>query len=187
MAGLPVLAREGLSLWTVRMLGRIPGLTNVAAKMEEMLVALRRCVAPWPLFLTIVLSVIAWGAECYGYQLVFKGWATTRSARGCVFLYAFATVAGGAMPGGLGVADGVLAGGAATLIEGISQPVSVAAAILIRVCTLWIGVAIGAVALIKVSSMLGGIALGEDAEEDSARTGPGSKPTAAGCSGAAHS
>ena len=50
------------------------------------------------------------------------------------------------MPGGLGVADGVLAGGAATLIEGISQPVSVAAAILIRVCTLWIGVAIGAVA-----------------------------------------
>ena len=82
-----------------------------------------------------------------------------------MFLYAFATVAGGAMPGGLGVADGVLAGGAAALIEGISQPVSVAAAILIRVCTLWIGVAIGAVALIGVSSMLGGIELGDDAGE----------------------
>ena len=134
--------------------------------MEEMLVALRRCVAPWPLFLTIVLSVIAWGAECYGYQLVFQGLGYDQvSLEVCVFLYAFATVAGGAMPGGLGVADGVLAGGAATLIEGISQPVSVAAAILIRVCTLWIGVAIGAVALIKVSSMLGGIALGEDADE----------------------
>ena len=70
------------------------------------------------------------------------------------------------MPGGLGVADGVLAGGAATLIKGISQPVSVAAAILIRICTLWIGVAIGALALLKVSSMLGGIKLeGEDVEE----------------------
>jgi hypothetical protein len=30
---------------------------------------------------------------------------------------------------------------------------------LIRVCTLWIGVAIGAVALLRVSTMLGGIAL----------------------------
>ena len=98
-----MLAHEGLSLWTVRMLGRIPGLTNVAAKMEEMLVALRRCVAPWPLFLTIVLSVIAWGAECYGYQLVFQGLGYDNvSLEVCVFLYAFATVAGGAMPGGLG-------------------------------------------------------------------------------------
>jgi len=77
----------------------------------------------------------------------------------CVFLYAFATVAGSAMPGGLGVADGVLAGGASTLVAGITQPVSVAAAILIRVCTLWIGVAMGAVALLRVSAMLGGIDL----------------------------
>ena len=167
VAGLMVLAHEGLSLWTVRMLGRIPGLTSVATKMEEMLVALRRCVAPWPLFLTIVLSVVAWGAECYGYQLVFQGLGYDHvSLEVCVFLYAFATVAGGAMPGGLGVADGVLAGGAATLIEGISQPVSVTAAILIRVCTLWIGVAIGAVALIGVSSMLGGITLGDDDGEE---------------------
>lgn len=164
--GLLVLAHEGLSLWTVRTISRIPGLRGMATKMEEMLLALRRCVAPWPLFLTIVLSVVAWGAECYGYQLVFQGLGYPDvSLDVCVFLYAFATVAGGAMPGGLGVADGVLAGGAVTIIEGITQPVSVAAAILIRVCTLWIGVAIGAVALLGVSSMLGGISLGDDTRE----------------------
>ena len=167
VVGLVVLAHEGLSLWTVRTLARIPGLQKVSAKMEEMLVSLRRCVAPWPLVLTIFLSIVAWAAECYGYQLVFHGLGYTDVGLDvCVFLYAFATVAGGAMPGGLGVADGVLAGGAATLIKGISQPVSVAAAILIRICTLWIGVAIGAFALIKVSSMLGGIALATEPNED---------------------
>jgi len=167
VGGLMVLAHEGLSLWTVRAIARIPGLQKVSTKMEEMLLSLRRCVAPWPLLLTIILSVIAWAAECYGYQLVFQGLGYTDvNLDVCVFLYAFATVAGGAMPGGLGVADGVLAGGAAALIEGISQPVSVAAAILIRVCTLWIGVAIGAFALLKVSSMLGGIALESESAEE---------------------
>ena len=142
------------------MLAKVPGLRRVADSMEEMLTSLRRCVAPWPLLLTIVLSIIAWAAECYGYQLVFRGLGYPDVDLGvAVFLYAFATVAGGVMPGGLGVADGVLAGGAVALIPGISQPVSVAAAILIRVCTLWIGVAIGAVALLRVSTMLGGIAL----------------------------
>ncbi len=165
--GLIVLAHEGLSLWTVRSLARIPGLQRISTKMEEMLISLRRCVAPWPLFLTIGLSIIAWAAECYGYQLVFHGLGHTDvNLDVCVFLYAFATVAGGAMPGGLGVADGVLAGGAATLIQGISQPVSVAAAILIRICTLWIGVAIGAFALLKVSAMLGGISLATETAEE---------------------
>jgi uncharacterized protein (TIRG00374 family) len=165
--GLLVLAHEGLSLWSVRMLSKVPGLRGVADSMEEMLISLRRCVAPWPLLLTLVLSIIAWAAECYGYQLVFRGLGYPDVDLGvAVFLYAFATVAGAAMPGGLGVADGVLAGGAVALIPGISQSVSVAAAILIRVCTLWIGVAIGAVALLRVSTMLGGIALERDEAEE---------------------
>lgn len=164
--GLAVLAHEGLSLAAVRLLGRLPGLGNLSEKLTEMLVSLRSCVAPVPLVFTIVLSIIAWGAECWGYQLVFQGLGYPEVGLDvCVFLYAFATVAGGAMPGGLGVADGVLAGGATTIIQGITQPVSVAAAILIRICTLWIGVAIGAVALFRVSSMLGGIDL--DAQDGS--------------------
>jgi uncharacterized protein (TIRG00374 family) len=164
--GLAILAHEGLSLATVRLLGRLPGLGNLSEKLTEMLVSLRSCVAPVPLVFTIVLSIIAWGAECWGYQLVFQGLGYPEVGLDvCVFLYAFATVAGGAMPGGLGVADGVLAGGATTIIQGITQPVSVAAAILIRICTLWIGVAIGAVALFRVSSMLGGIDL--DAQDGS--------------------
>jgi uncharacterized protein (TIRG00374 family) len=156
IAGLLVLSHKGLSMWSIRLLGRMPGLTNLSHKLEEMMVAMRTCVAPAPLALTIIISVVAWGAECLGFLLVFKGFGVDASLDVCVFLYAFATVAGGAMPGGLGVADGALAGGALALISGLTEPVSVAAALLIRICTLWIGVAIGAAALIKVSSMLGG-------------------------------
>lgn len=161
--GLAVLAHEGLSMAAVRLLGRLPGLRRIGDKMEEMLVSLRSCVAPVPLLFTIVLSVIAWGAECWGYQLIFHGLGYTDvSLEVCVFLYAFATVAGSAMPGGLGVADSALTFGATSLIAGITQPVSVAAAILIRICTLWIGVAMGAFALLRVSSMLGGIDLNSE-------------------------
>ena len=70
------------------------------------------------------------------------------------------------MPGGLGVSDGALAGGALVLIPGLEQGVSVAAALLVRTATLWFGVLLGAMALFKVSALLGGsIDLGEDEDE----------------------
>jgi uncharacterized protein (TIRG00374 family) len=160
--GLLVLAHEGLSLACVRLLQRLPRLSGLGEKLEEMLIAMRTCVAPVPLVFTILLSVIAWAAECWGYLLVFQGLGVQDATlEVAVFLYAFATIAGGAMPGGLGVADGALAAGAVQLIPGLAEPTSVAAALLIRICTLWIGVAIGAFALIRVSNMLGGISLDE--------------------------
>jgi len=171
-AGLLVLAHRGLSLALVRFMARLPGLSNLGHKLEEMLVAMRTCVSPVPLAIAIVLSVIAWGAECIGYLLVFQGLGVEASLGACVFLYAFATVAGGAMPGGLGVADGALAAGAITLIPGLTEPFSIAAALLIRICTLWIGVAIGAVALIRVSNMLGGSVALDEADEPSAGGAP---------------
>ena len=69
---------------------------------------------------------------------------------------AFATVAGSAMPGGLGVADGALIGGAKELIVGITVEQAMLASILTRIATMWFGVALGALALLKLSSILGG-------------------------------
>jgi len=184
--GLLLLAHEGLSLWAVRNLCKLPLLSRVGTQLEEMLVAMRTCVAPVPLLLTVLLSVVAWWAECWGLLLVFQGLGVTQATMGlCVFIYAFATLTGGAAPGGLGVSDVLIAvlGAALILCPGMDGdalkdcvhtglPVATAASILIRVCTLWIGVAIGAVALFKVSHMLGGnISLG--AAPDASGTGGG--------------
>jgi glycosyltransferase 2 family protein len=156
VAGLAVLAIEPLSMAILRAIGRLPAVGRVAPKLIEMYRALRTTLAPVPLFVTIVASIVAWGAECIGYQLVFHGLGYEVPLRACVFLYAFATVAGGAMPGGLGVADGALAAGAPALVPGLDHATSVAAALLIRLATLWFGVAIGAFAILRVSSLVGG-------------------------------
>lgn len=154
--GLAVLANARLTMLLLRIAERLPLVGKIAHKLEEMVLAMRLCVAPVPLLATVAASIVAWGAECIGYWMIFRGLGVDASLDVSVFLYAFATVAGGAMPGGLGVADGALAGGAAALIDGLSQADAVTSALLIRTATLWFGVLLGAVALFRVSALLGG-------------------------------
>jgi uncharacterized protein (TIRG00374 family) len=154
VAGLGVLMHRGLSLWILGILGALPGISRIGHKLEEMYLAMRTCVAPVPLALTVLASLLAWGGECLGYMLVFRGFGVNASLDASTFLYAFATVAGGAMPGGLGVADGALVGGALQVVPGVDQATAVAAALLIRVATLWFGVVLGSIALLRAGGML---------------------------------
>ena len=172
-AGLLVLAHEGLSLAILGVLARLPLIGRVGHKLEELYRAMRACLAPVPFVATTLLSVVAWGAECVGYLLCFRGLgALAPTLEASTFLYAFATVAGGAMPGGLGVADGALVGGATTIM-GVSEPVAVAAALLVRVATLWIGVLLGALALLRFEHLLtGGVPDAHISEESSADPDP---------------
>lgn len=156
VAGLGVLSHKGLSLAILGVLRRLPVVHKVGDKLEEMYLAMRTCVAPVPLLLTVAASLVAWGGECVGYMLVFRGFGIDASLEVSTFLYAFATVAGGAMPGGLGVADGALVGGAMELVPGVTEAIAVASALLIRVATLWFGVVIGAVALLRAATLLEG-------------------------------
>jgi uncharacterized protein (TIRG00374 family) len=148
-----VLMHRGLSMAILGVLSRLPGVSRVGDKLTEMYVAMRTCVAPVPLVVTVLASLVAWWGECVGYWLVFDGFGVDASLDACTFLYAFATVAGGAMPGGLGVADGALVGGAMEMLH-VEQPVAVASALLVRVATLWLGVVMGAFALLRVGSLL---------------------------------
>lgn len=151
--GLLILAHEGLSLAILQVLARMPLIGRVGHKLEELYRAMRACLAPVPFVATTLLSVVAWGAECVGYLLCFRGLGEIVPLDQATFLYAFATVAGGAMPGGLGVADGALVGGATTIM-GVTEPVAVAAALLVRVATLWFGVLLGAGALLRFGDLL---------------------------------
>jgi glycosyltransferase 2 family protein len=156
VAGLLVLSSQPLSMAILRGMARLPGVGRIAHKLEEMYLSMRTCVAPLPLVLTVLISVVAWGAECLGLQLVFLGLGVDAGLGVSTFLYAFATVAGGAMPGGLGVADGAIAAGAVALLPGVHQSTAVAAALLIRTATLWVGVGIGAIALLRIGAVLEG-------------------------------
>ena len=156
VVGLGILSSRNLSMSILGLLGRLPLISRVAHKLEEMYTAMRSCVSPASLTWTVFLSFVAWGAECVAYLLVFRGLSVAADLEVSTFLYTFATVAGGAMPGGLGVADGALVGGAMQLIPELGRGQAVAAALLIRGSTLWFGVGLGAIALFRVSTMLGG-------------------------------
>ena len=153
--GLLILSHEGLSIWIINQLGRLPVIKKISDKLMELYRAMRTCLAPISLIWTVALSLIAWSAECVAFQVIFQGMGIDNAGFDvCFFIYAFATVAGSAMPGGLGFTDGALIGGAQELIKGVTFPQATLAAILTRIATMWFGVAVGACALIKISSLL---------------------------------
>jgi uncharacterized protein (TIRG00374 family) len=152
--GLLILAHEGLSLWILKKLGTLPIINKISDKLTELYRAMRTCLAPISLLWTVFLSLIAWAAECVAFQVIFQGMGVHNADFDiCFFVYAFATVAGSAMPGGLGVTDGALIGGAQELIAGISPAQATLAAILTRLATMWFGVALGTIALFRISSL----------------------------------
>jgi uncharacterized protein (TIRG00374 family) len=153
LAGIGVLMHERLSLAILRGAARVGPVRRFAGKLEELYGAMRLCLAPWPLVVTLGMSTVAWGAECWGYQLLWRGFGRDVSLEAASFLYAFATAAGGVSPGGLGVADGMLATLPIELL-GLPSGEVAATSILIRAATLWLGVLLGALALFGVDPLL---------------------------------
>lgn len=142
------------AIGALRALARIPPLARTARHLEDVYEATRTCLEPVPFAVTMAMSLVAWFAECIGYWLIFKGLGVTTTLGAATFLYAFATVFGAPSPGGMGIADAALAEGARELIRDIDAPQALAASILVRLATLWFGVAIGAVALLRMERVI---------------------------------
>ena len=155
-AGLLVLASERLSLGLIGLTAHVPLVSKLRPRLEEMYRAMRTCLAPVPLVLTVALSIVAWGAECVGYLLVLRGFGVESADLSVsTFLYAFSSIAGAPSPGGLGVADTALQEGALRLISGITRPEAVGSALICRLATLWLGVAMGGLVLLRYGAALG--------------------------------
>lgn len=166
VAGMLVLASERLSLALIGLTAHVPLVRRLRGRFEEMYRAMRTCLAPVPLVLTVVISVLAWGAECLGYLLVLRGFGVHQADLSvATFIYAFSSIAGAPSPGGLGVADTALQEGAIRLVAGITRPAAVGSALLCRLATLWLGVAMGGLVLLRYGAALRG-------EEAGARANP---------------
>jgi glycosyltransferase 2 family protein len=152
--GVAALSIRPLVLGVLRRLEGLPVVGRWASRLEEMYEATYLCLRPAPLAATMGMSLVAWFAECVGYWLVFRGLNVAATLDVSTFLYAFATVFGAPTPGGLGFADAALAEGAMGLVDGIAKPQALAAAILVRIATLWFGVALGAVALLRMEQVI---------------------------------
>lgn len=153
--GAVALAYDPLTRATLRGIARLPLGDRIAPKLEELVDALRTCLGPLPLVGTILLSLVAWWAECVGYWLVLQGLGVTSATlEASTFLYAFATVFGAPSPGGVGMADVALIEATSAVVPGITDAQAVVAGLLIRFATLWFGVLVGAVALLRLDAII---------------------------------
>ncbi|MBI3978595.1 MAG: flippase-like domain-containing protein [Chloroflexi bacterium] len=110
------------------------------------------------LLLAIGLGLVSWSGECVAFYLVLVGLGVEPSSMlllQATFVLATTTLAGAVflLPGGLGVAEGGITALLQMLLA-LSPDRAVAAALIIRFCTLWFGVAVGIVCLTIFSRRL---------------------------------
>lgn len=147
---LAFLASRRLSLGFIRLFERLPRVGRFAVKLEELYESVSRLIRPWPLLWTTLLSAVAWFCECVGFWIVVNALPGVSVGIGqSAFIYAFATLFGAVtmLPGGLFATEGSLVG----LLERVFKLVPDRAAattvtLIIRFCTLWFAVLVGAVA-----------------------------------------
>lgn len=110
------------------------------------------------LAVAVGLGLVSWFGECLAFFFVLVGLGLAGSPLLLIqssFILASSTIAGAAFltPGGLGVAEGGIVGLGQFLL-GMTRSDAGAAAILIRLGTLWFGVGLGAIALVVTTRRL---------------------------------
>lgn len=150
VAGTAVLASPRFSAPIFGMLRKIERLKSLVDRLEEMAESMAALLKPRPLAVSMVLSVVSWGAECVGLYLILYGLgADTATVQLATFIYAATTLLGAVsmIPGGLGVTEASMVS-AILLFGALEQESSaVAATLLTRIATLWFAVGLGFIAL----------------------------------------
>ena len=153
LAALIVLQSRVLTQGALSILGRLPIGARVAPKIEELLSAARSLLGVRPLVVGLRLATVAWFCECLGYYWAFDAFPDSPGLElpVAVFSYSFSTVVGVVSPGGIGPTDIGLIELACQFTEGLSErrDLAAAASFVVRLCTLWFAVLLGAVALMR--------------------------------------
>ncbi|MFC4440084.1 MULTISPECIES: lysylphosphatidylglycerol synthase transmembrane domain-containing protein [Natrialbaceae] len=98
---------------------------------------------PRPLGAAVGISLVAWGLEGLALWLVLDGFATGRSILLALFVFGLGSIIGAVslLPGGLAATEASMVG--MLVIFGYSRTVAVSSTLVIRIGTLWYGVALG--------------------------------------------
>jgi uncharacterized protein (TIRG00374 family) len=148
-----VVATEKLAHGVITLVGAMPVVGKLAPKLREFYAATRELVAPAPLILATLLSLVAWMSECLSFWIVLRGFpGVVASIKLCTFIYATMTIAGALsfLPGGLGVQEIGMVKLLMAQARGVTEATAAAATFVTRVCTLWFAVVVGALALFYV-------------------------------------
>jgi uncharacterized membrane protein YbhN (UPF0104 family) len=123
---------------------RLPLLKRLQA-IEEAVQSAAMLFTPRNLLLAVGVGLVSWGGECLAFAVVLAGLGAPLSVTSlmqAMLILPVSTLAGALLflPGGLGVAEGSITGLTQLLVGLVRGPAAIAA-LLIRLGTLWFGVA----------------------------------------------
>ncbi len=152
--GFLLLAWSRAAKWLIRLLSLVPwlgGKAHLLADVHDHLLTLQR---PRLLASSLLLSVLAWGAEGIGFGIVARSYDPATSWMSGVFTYSASTFVGAAsmIPGGLLASEGALA--MLLGFQGMEPAAAASATLVIRAATLWFAVLLGLGALPMALRML---------------------------------
>lgn len=143
LAGVAVLQWRSGVHWLLERLRAVPLLRSRVDDVASAYEGASDLFQPVPLAVALVPSLVGWGLEGVALWLVLEGIAPPASLLPALFVFGLGSVVGAVsmLPGGLGAAEASLVGG--LLLFGYSQTAAVSATLVLRVGTLWYGVALG--------------------------------------------
>ncbi len=144
IVGIGVIASRTASMKIIRFSERISFVAKWIKPIEIAYESSHTMLTGRTLLISTLSGLLAWFSECIGFSLVLDGLGVHLKLLSAAFIYAFSTVLGAIsfLPGGLGATETSLAG--LLLLAKIPKGASVAATFIIRACTLWFAVIIGA-------------------------------------------
>jgi uncharacterized protein (TIRG00374 family) len=145
--GLVLLVWSRAAEWFVKLVSRLPWLGRRSQLLADIYEDLRFIQKPPVLVVSLLLSVLAWGAEGVGFGIVARAYDPATTWTGGIFTYSASTFVGAAsmIPGGLLASEGALA--MLLGIQGMGSAAAASATLVIRAATLWFAVLLGLVAL----------------------------------------
>ena len=144
-----VLGQATLMGWLIGLVGGLPVIGKHQAKLEEAYASMRELLRWRVMGVTTAMSVVSWSMEGIAFYWILQALGgETATVFGAMFVFSMTTVLGALsfLPGGLGVTEGSMIGGLLWLGVFEQEARAAGAAYLIRLATLWFGVAIGFIA-----------------------------------------
>lgn len=127
----------------LRALTSLPGLRQRSQRIAELVDGHARLLVPASLAPNLILSILAWWAECLGLWIICHGLGSAPGIGDATWIYSASTLLGNLtfLPGGLGGTEFALK----TLMEnaGVVASVALPATLLVRAATLWFAVLLG--------------------------------------------
>jgi glycosyltransferase 2 family protein len=151
VAGLVAVQFRPLMERLIGLIARLPRGDKIAPRLMTAYLSSRALLSWRILLASTVISLVSWFGECVAFYYVLRGLGEPASyllLLQATFVFAASTLFGlvSFLPGGLGVSEASSTGLLILLVPMAAAPATTAT-IIIRFCTLWFGVTLGAIAL----------------------------------------